>query len=189
MLSQALPTKEDLALLLRYDPDTGLLYWRKRTEEMFTDGGHSAAHTCARWNSRFAGKEALTKVNVGYRCGRLNYRYVLAHRVIWKLVTGQDAVQVDHIDGDRFNNRWKNLRDVSSSDNHKNAARRSDNTSGAVGVVWHKTKKRWMAGTNLNGKYQYLGLFETFDEAVAARKAAEAKHGFHPNHGRAAASE
>lgn len=179
-----LPPKEELDRLLRYEPTTGRLFWRKRAEDMFTDGGHSAAHTCAKWNSRFAGKEALTKVNLGYRCGRLNYRYVLAHRVIWKLMTGEEPVEVDHIDGDRANNRWKNLRHVTSAGNNRNAARRSDNTSGVVGVVWHKRRRKWMAGTSIGGKYQFLGLFNDFDEAVAARKAAERLSDFHPNHGR-----
>lgn len=187
MRSKELPSREDLERLLKYEPKTGLLFWRKRTEDMFGDGGHTAAHTCAKWNSRFAGKEALTKVNIGYRCGRLNYRYVLAHRVIWKLMTGEDAVEVDHIDGDRSNNRWSNLREVSSAGNNRNAAMRSDNTSGVVGVVWHKRERKWMAGTSIGGKYQFLGLFDSFDDAVAARKAAEPSSGFHPNHGRPSA--
>jgi hypothetical protein len=184
MRSKELPSKEELTRLLRYEPKTGLLFWRKRSEDMFETAGHTAAHTCAKWNARFAGKEALTKFNIGYRCGRLNYRYVLAHRVIWKMVTGEDAVEVDHIDGDRSNNRWANLRSVTSSGNNRNSSRRSDNTSGVVGVVWHKRARKWMAGTSVDGRYQFLGLFDSFDEAVAARKAAEPAQGFHKNHGR-----
>lgn len=187
--SKELPSKEELDKLLRYEPKTGLLFWRKRTEDMFTDGGHSAAHTCAKWNSRFAGREALTKVNIGYRCGRLNYQYVLAHRVIWKMMTGADPIEVDHIDGDRSNNRWTNFREVTSSGNNRNSSRRSDNTSGVVGVFWNKQRGKWMAITALHGKQQYLGLFTSFDEAVAARKAAEVEHGFHPNHGREAVEQ
>jgi hypothetical protein len=184
--TKELPSQTELSALLRYEPKTGLLFWKKRTEDMFKDAGHSAAHTCSKWNSRFAGREALTKVNVGYRCGRLNYRYVLAHRVIWKLVTGEDAVEVDHIDGDRSNNRWSNLRSVTSSGNRRNSAKRSDNTTGVVGVVWNSARGKWMAGTHLHSGYQYLGLFDSFDDAVAARKAAERENDFHPNHGREA---
>lgn len=180
-----LPSQEDLNRLLRYEPSTGRLFWRKRVPEMFAETeGHSAAHTCAQWNSRFAGKEALVKENVGYRCGRINYQYVLAHRVIWKMMTGIEPAEVDHIDGERSNNRWKNLREASPSINNRNAAKRSDNTSGVVGVVWHKRHRKWMAGTSLNGKYQFLGLFDDFDEAVAARKQAEQQNDFHQNHGR-----
>lgn len=183
-----LPSQDDLKRLLRYEPSTGVLFWRKRTEEMFADTkGHSAAHTCAQWNSRFAGKEALVKENIGYRCGRLNYQYVLAHRVIWKLMTGQEPIEVDHIDGDRANNRWKNLRDASSSINGRNSARRSNNTSGVVGVMWNKQKRKWAASLYIDRKITHLGFFPDFDSAVAARKAAEQVHGYHANHGRDAA--
>src|SRR5437879_1070269 len=118
-----LPSKEELDKLIRYEPDTGLLFWRKRTEDLFVNrGGHTLKHTCAKWNGRFADKEALTKMTLGYRCGRLNRDYVMAHRVIWKLMTGNDPIQVDHIDGDRSNNRWENLRDVTASENRRNTA-------------------------------------------------------------------
>lgn len=181
-----LPSKEELNKLLRYEPDTGLLFWRRRTEEDgFVDvGRHSLAHTCAKWNGRFADKEALIKVAHGYRCGRLNRDYVMAHRIIWKLVTDIDPIQVDHIDGDRSNNRWENLRNVTASENRRNTARRSNNTSGVVGVHWNKQIKKWSAVIVL--KTVYLGAFDSFDDAVAARKAAEVEYGFHPNHGREA---
>ncbi len=171
-------SKEELDKLLRYEKSTGLLYWRKRTEDMFEDtGGHSPAHTCRKWNARFAGKEALTKVNKGYRCGHLWSKPVLAHRVIWKMATGEDPIEVDHIDGDRLNNRLSNLRNVSVADNRRNAAKRSDNKSGVNGVFWNNSKKCWTVVIN-------VGSFSDFDQAVAARKAAETQLGFHANHGR-----
>lgn len=183
-----LPSKEELNTLLRYEPHTGLLFWRKRTEDKFVNvGSHSLAHTCAKWNGRFADKEALTKMNLGYRCGRLKRDYVMAHRVIWKLMTGDDPIQVDHIDGDRSNNRWDNLRDVTSAENHRNAARRSDNTSGVVGVYWDKRMRKWTASIVL--KSLYLGSYDSFEDAVAARKAAEVEYGFHANHGREAVKQ
>ncbi len=178
--SNPLPSKEELDKLLRYEKATGLLFWRKRTEDMFpTDGGHTAAHTCAKWNSRFAGKEALTKVNKGYRCGHLWSKPVLAHRVIWKLMTDEEPIEVDHIDGDRFNNRWTNLRNVTVAGNRRNVARRSDNKSGVTGVFWNGSKKCWNVVIN-------VGSFGNFDDAVAARKAAEAVLDYHTNHGREA---
>lgn len=184
-LSNKLPSKEELDKLLRYEPDTGLLFWRRRTEDLFVNrGGHSPAHTCAKWNGRFADKPALIKVMHGYRAGRLNRDYVMAHRVIWKLMTNVDPIQVDHIDGDRSNNRWENLRNVTIAENRRNVARRSDNTSGAVGVHWDRRLKKWVASIVL--KTVYLGAFDSFDEAVAARKAAEVEYGFHANHGRKA---
>lgn len=183
--TKVLPSKEALDKLLRYEPLTGLLFWRKRTEDTFVNiGSHTLAHTCAKWNGRFADKEALTKVNLGYRCGRLKRDYVMAHRVIWKMVTDVDPIEVDHIDGNRSNNRWENLRNVTVSENHRNTARRSDNKSGVVGVRWNTQMKKWTAYIVL--KTLYLGSFDSFEGAVAARKAAEVEHGFHANHGREA---
>ena len=120
--TNALPDKDTLNKLLRYVPTTGQLFWKVRTKEMFQvpEGGRSSDHACNQWNSRFAGKEALTKTNIGYRCGRLNYQYVLAHRVIWKMMTGEEANEIDHIDGNRGNNKWQNLRSVTTSINRRN---------------------------------------------------------------------
>ena len=119
--SNALPDKDVLNGWLRYDQQTGQLFWRLRTPNMFaaTDG-RGADHACNQWNSRWAGQEALTKTNIGYRCGRLNYQYVLAHRVIWKMMTGEEANEIDHIDGNRGNNQWNNLRSVTTSINRRN---------------------------------------------------------------------
>lgn len=184
--SNPLPSREVLNQLLRYEPEEGKLYFRPRPLEFFTAEKHSPAHSCAKWNSRWAGKEALTKLNVGYRCGRLLYQYVLAHRVIFKMMTGIEAVEVDHIDGDRANNKWKNLREVDGSGNRRNAALRSDNKSGQVGVVWHKKNRKWQVGMNIDGKFVFLGQFNNLDMAIQVRKEAEAAHNFHKNHGRMA---
>jgi hypothetical protein len=182
--TNALLDQDTLHELLLYRPSTGQLFWKKRTVAMFaaTDG-RNAEHACNQWNSRWAGKEAFTKVNLGYRCGRLNYQYVLAHRVIWKMMTGEEAKEIDHIDGNRSNNAWANLRSVTASLNRRNATRRSDNTSGYTGVTLD-TRGRWRAGINIGGKLIHLGVFPTREEAASARKRAEADYGFHTNHGR-----
>jgi len=105
------------------------------------------------------------------------------HRVVWKWVTGDwPSDMIDHKDGVRDNNVWSNLRDVTTQDNNRNAFRKSNNTSGVTGV--HRCKARWRAQIRLNRKTVHLGYFDDKDEARAVRKAAEAKHGFHPNHGR-----
>lgn len=182
--SNPLPSQEVLNKLLRYNEKTGKLYFQPRPLEFFTAEGHSPAHSCAKWNSRWAEKEALTKINVGYRCGRLLYQYVLAHRVIYKMMTGEEAVQVDHIDGNRLNNRWDNLRNVTSHENRKNAAIRKDSITGVTGVSWIAKEKRWQAHITVDSKNIHLGSFKYFDAAVEARKAAEKVYNFHPNHGR-----
>ena len=97
------------------------------------------------------------------------------------LLTGaQPKGEIDHINGQRADNRAANLRDVDKAENQKNAARRSDNTSGVTGVYWDKTSKRWRATL----RSTTVGGFERKEDAVAARLAAQRAHGFHENHGR-----
>jgi hypothetical protein len=76
------------------------------------------------------------------------------------------------------------LRDVSNQENQRNKSRQSRNTSGVTGVHWHKRDKKWIARIKVDKKDLYIGMFDTFEEAVAARKEAEIKYGFHENHGR-----
>jgi hypothetical protein len=91
---------------------------------------------------------------------------------------------IDHINGDRSDNRITNLRSVSHSGNTKNAKRRGDNLSGMTGVSFFRPKGTWRARINHNGETILLGYFRTYEEAVAARKAAEKIYEYHENHGR-----
>ncbi|MGQ2942919.1 MAG: HNH endonuclease signature motif containing protein [Blastomonas fulva] len=107
----------------------------------------------------------------------------------WLLFYGDwPTAQVDHIDGDRANNRICNLRDATHSDNCRNAGLSKRNKSGRIGVHFDHTRQRWVAGTKIMGKPIRLGRFATFEEACAARSAIEREYNFHPNHGRKAQS-
>ena len=184
MAPKPIPSSELLRQLLRYDPETGKLYWRERRVEHFRDSAtRKASHICALWNVRYSGKEAFCKANyLGYLCGFLLGEHHKAHRIIFALVTGSCPPEVDHINGIRSDNRWVNLRGVDRREQMKNTAMRSDNTSGAIGVSKEKNSKSWRARiANKN-----IGFFPTFDLAVEARRKAEIEHGYHPNHGRAA---
>jgi hypothetical protein len=159
--------------LLRYEPETGKLYWLHR----------DAARP--QWNARYANREAFTALDKdGYRRGKIHRRGYLAHRIIWAIVYGEWPDQIDHIDGDKVNNRINNLRSVSHAENGKNQKRRNTNTSGVMGVVWSKPSEKWVAQIKVAGRYRYLGMFQNLEEAVAARRTAEREHGFHRNHGR-----
>ena len=173
-----LPDRDYLLKRLRYDPETGKLFWLSRPFEDFQN-----EHSRKTWNSRFSGKEALNgNTSLGYIGGRINYKRYAAHRVIWKMMTGEEPIEVDHINGVRDDNRWRNLRSVSPSENRKNMRLSRYNKSGVSGVA--ECKDGWTAKITINNKSIWLGLHSTKAEAVAARVAAERVAGFHPNHGR-----
>ena len=82
----------------------------------------------------------------------------------------------DHINRNTFDNRKNNLRKATQEENAKNRTIRKDNTSGVTGVYWHKGTGKWQAGIGLNGKMKYLGVFDTYEEAIEARVKAEKEY-------------
>lgn len=105
------------------------------------------------------------------------------HRIIWKFVTGEDPLVIDHINGNRSDNRWANLRNATVAQNARNAKRSSTNTSGCPGVRLHKRDRLWLARITVNYKEIFLGSFRKKSDAISTRRRAEAALGFHPNHG------
>ncbi len=176
---------ETLRELLDYNPDTGRFHWHRRDVSLFTNcATRGAATISATWNTRFAGKEALTTEMMGYRAGYIFRHKYLAHRVAWVIVTGEWPLQVDHINGDRADNRWLNLREVTPSQNMRNQKRSCKNTSGVVGV--HKSTRspgKWVAAIGTDDGRAVLGTFDTKEEAIAVRKAAAAALGYSETHG------
>jgi hypothetical protein len=170
----------DFKSLLRYEPDTGKLFWLPRaTGELDTMGRSKDT----KWNSRHAGKEAGALSPVGRRVLGVYGKTYCAHRVIWFLVHGEWPVEIDHINGDPSDNRLVNLRSVTGAENCKNRPKLPNRSSKYLGVSVHK-KGRWQATCTVNGKQIYGGLYASEDEAAA--KAAQMRRdlNFHPNHGR-----
>lgn len=178
-MSKDLPSPEYLREALRYDPETGKLFWRQRYD----------VPTC--WNTRWAGKEAFTTTMPnGYKQGGINNTNIRAHRVIMAMVNDEwPPEEVDHINGDRADNRLCNLRLATKSENMRNMKLPSDNTSGRIGVSWDKREGKWQAYIVVEGRKKHLGRFARKADAIAAREAAEAELGFHENHGRFATEE
>ena len=100
-------------------------------------------------------------------------------------MTGHECdTQIDHINGDGTDNRWSNLRSVSSQENSKNQRRRFTNVhSDVMGVRLNKPTNSWVASIRCDGKNVHLGLFKDFNKAVESRKLAEKLLGYHQNHG------
>ncbi len=131
----------------------------------------------------------------GSVCGGLNgWGYVQfqyqgqtykAHRVIWLCIHGCWPGELDHINGNRADNRIENLREVTRQENLRNQKVRINSSTGVMGVT--RDGKKWRARIRVNGKFIHLGYFDAMEGAVAARKAADIKYGFHENHGRPAA--
>lgn len=172
-------SQQELQELLDYDPKSGLLTWKVRPENMF-----ACKRDWAAWNARFSNKPAFTAINGGYRIGTINKIVMSAARVIYKLMTDIEPEMIDHIDGNRLNNSWVNLRNVDASANQKNMKKFITNKSGVTGVCWDKTKNKWKASIGHNRKSIKLGYFECINDAITARKLAEIEYNYHPNHGR-----
>lgn len=111
--------------------------------------------------------------------------YVLEHRAIWAMTYDYWPEELDHINGDPQDNRLENLREVDHRENCLNGRVRSRNTSGVSGVTWEADREKWLVRINTGIKNINCGRFDSFEDAVAARKEAEARYGYHPNHGRA----
>lgn len=174
-----------VSALLKYDSETGKLFWKERPAELFSGGKIGDEAAAKRWNKVYAGKEAFKYVsNTGYLRGSIFGKGYIAQRVIWMLHTGEwPSKMIDHIDGNKLNNRIDNLRVVDHSGNGCNTKMRSNNTSGVNGVYWHRRRRKWAAQLSIRGNAKYLGLFESMEEAEAARQAANAQYGFTDRHG------
>lgn len=180
MAEAKLPEIAVLRKLLRYEADTGKLFWLARDEDDF-DGpvGFGGLWKARNWNAQYAGKEAFATVSDGYLKGEIFRRPYRAHRIAWAIYYGHPPSGIiDHINGQRGDNRIANLRLVSPMGNAQNARLAVNNSSGFTGVSFVPSINKWGAYITFAGKRTTLGYFSELDDAVAARKAAERGSGF-----------
>ena len=102
--------------------------------------------------------------------GRVNVdgRQYLIHRIIFMLCHGECPEELDHIDGNRSNNRIENLRAASRGENQYNTSRQKNSTTGYKGVTLHKKSGMFHAKIRASGVHKYIGSYGTAEEAYAA---------------------
>lgn len=165
MATRILPTPEQLRQLLRYEPETGKLFWSPRPIEMF-----ATKRAYGAWHSNFCDKEAFAAPHSkGYRFGTLLGRCFLAHRVIWAMYYGEwPKEEIDHINCNKEDNRISNLRSASRLQNMRNVRVKSSNRCGFKGVTFHAETGKWRARINQSRTSISLGLFDTPEAAHSA---------------------
>jgi hypothetical protein len=101
----------------------------------------------------------------------------MAHRIAWLLYYGKwPKDQIDHINGDKSDNRIVNLREATNSQNGKNLKLSINNKTGVTGVAFDRQTQKWRAYIRVNFKMINLGRYMDFEDAVIARKSAEKKY-------------
>ncbi len=142
----------DFNRYLSYYPESGTVLWRDSIE-VFTS---------------VRGFPAGSPHKEGYRQVKIKGRMYLLHRVIWHMVTGEwPPNDLDHIDGDRSNNKWVNLRLATRQENLRNSSGKL-HTSKYKGVSWDKVRSKWVAYCKCDGKVRNLGRFDEERDAAMA---------------------
>lgn len=163
-------TESNLKEYMTYNPDTGLLVWKK------SSGGITVGSEVG----------SVQKIkHLRYRTSYFNGKACLVHRIIHFYVLGEmPNGEIDHIDGNGLNNKWSNLRVVNHKDNLRNQKLSNINKSGHAGVCWIENRQRWHAQIAEGGRRIFLGRFKDKNDAISARETAEREFGYHENHGK-----
>jgi HNH endonuclease/AP2 domain len=152
-------TVERLKEVLHYDPETGVFTWVVKPSKRIRAGSVAG--------SLKEGYQRITIAGVDYR----------GHRLAWLYMTGEwPALEIDHRDTNKSNNRWDNLRLATRAQNAANVKSFKHNTSGIKGVSFDTHKQRWRACINRKGKKSHVGWFTRKEDAAAAYAAAAREH-------------
>jgi hypothetical protein len=119
-------------------------------------------------SNRRIGAIVGVKNRYGYLAAKLNRKTYYVHRLIWTICNGSipEGFDIDHINGNRSDNRIENLRLVTTQGNNQNLqSSKAHSKTKLLGACFHKATKKFIAQITTNGKYEYLGLFDTAIEA------------------------
>ena len=158
-----LPDYDELHRIFCYDPETGLLTSKIRRSTRLD-----------------VGDVVGTNDAQGYITITLHYKKYKAHRLIYKMMTGEDPEFIDHINQDRSDNRWVNLRSCTALQNRYNSKCKSPHKD----IFITDRKSPYRVRVRYDGKRINVGSYATLEEAIIARDEVLAKyHGEFANYG------
>lgn len=136
------------------------------------------------WNKRYAGKKAGATDSAGYLVIRSKNKVCKGHILAWRIQTGEwPTFQIDHIDMDKGNNRWLNLRKSNPSCNMHNRQAQKNSLTSVKGVGFRKDIQKFYSRITCNGKTYFLGYTEDKDEAIRRyNEKADELYGSHASH-------
>lgn len=146
--------QEELNSILAYDPLTGILTWKDNRSNMIQ------------------GSVAGSVNSAGYKTITINSKTFRVQRIIWIMMFGYipNDFFIDHVNGNKIDNRLENLRLATNSQNQQNRPAPKNNSSGYRGVTWHKQMNKWMARISHHGKRKNIGFFDSAEDAYKAYK-------------------
>lgn len=167
--------------------ETGILFWRPRPLSDFAGEGWKQRKACATWNSRFAGKIAGRPADGEYISVAVDGVHYKAHRIVFAMANGRwPTLVIDHINGDRSDNRPENLRETTQKINSRNQKRRVRSSPLGHGIYVDPRTSLYVVAITDAGIKRHIGQYKDLREARIARAAAERALGYHSNHGRTA---
>ena len=168
--------KDYLLELFDYDKDNGKLYWKKRPLRHF-----ATKNAYAVWNAKYSGKRAGT-ITRGYRHISIDFKGYREHRLIWLIENGtMPKHTIDHINGNKTDNRITNLRDVENKIQNMNMKHKGSRFGLPYGVS--KNGNKYVARIVKNRIRKYLGTYDTLLEASSVINFAKIKYGYTERHG------
>ncbi|GLY59677.1 hypothetical protein Pcaca05_05350 [Pectobacterium carotovorum subsp. carotovorum] len=145
-------TLKDASYLFSYDHLTGLLKWKNPPSK-----------------SRYNPGDVAGTVANGYLKVSVSGKSYYVHRITWLLHYGNNPeFFIDHINGNRSDNRISNLRLASNTENIWNSKKMKNNSSGVKGVCWNAAANKWVARIRINGERKTVGAFSSIEDAELA---------------------